>query len=111
VPENETGENSMVAAVQSNTIFGIRSRKSGQFAVMSGSLDVKPGILVFESRDHAEEFHRTVIGNKSINRQKRKAALKDWKVVGVPKLIPDERYCLAVPNQHGDGHELFLFDL
>ncbi len=101
----------MVAASQTKTIFSLRSRKTGQFAVMTGSRDVPPGILVFEQRDHAEDFHRHVIGNTSINRQKRKAALKDWKVVGVPNLIPDERYCLAVPNQHGDGHELFLFTL
>lgn len=101
----------MVAASHTKTLFVIRSRKTGQFAVMSGRLDVNPGILVFESRDHAEDFHRTVIGNNSINRRKRKAALKDWNVVGVPNLTPDERYCLAVPNQHGDGHDLFMFNL
>lgn len=96
----------MVAQVETPAFFSLRSRKSGQFAVMSSSTKVRPGILVFESQEQADEFHRTVIGHESIPRQKRKAALKDWKVVKVPKLVPDQRYCFANPNQH--GQDFFL---
>ena len=111
VSGNQTGEKNMVAAVQTKKVFSIRRRSTGQFAVMRGSLDVEPGTLIFESRDQAENFHRTVIGSKSINRRKRTAALKDWNVVEVPRLIPEQRYCLATANRSGNGHNLILFNL
>lgn len=91
-------------------LFGLRSRSTGKLAVMSGSLDTPAGTLVFESRDEAQDFHRHVIGNHpSISRQKRRAAQKDWKVVGIPILLPDHRYCLARPTDN--GHDLYLFNL
>ena len=95
----------MVAATTKNELlFCLRSRNDGRLAEMApGGID---GVLLFGEKRHALDFHREVVGHKSISRKQRRRGLREWQVSEFrqDKMLPHKQYWLAVPNDTGHDY-------